>query len=654
MKKLIFLISVIISSNLGTELPDSILTSLEDLSNENKIRYLNSLCWDNRDNNPEFVIMVGKATLDLSDSLEYDDLKSETLNYVGVAYRNTGLLNTANKYFSLAYALAKKKNNLNQLGFSFNNICRVHILKGEYPQAIQNAYSAMDAFEKINDLRGIGYANLNLGRIYREQQNYQKALEYTRESVKIRELLKDQESIASAKATLAQIYTLQGEYETALKMYEVALKSYIDLNNKRGLSNVYSGIADVYFRLKDYEKSLDNINKSLSYIREIDDQYSIIVNNLVLGQIYRAKNNFEAAENTFFSIIQQTRKFGFSQSELAAYQELSKLYIQMKNYNEAIIYLQKYNSLNELIYGQKISNTIADLHATYELTKKEYENDVLKERLEEENERILLLQIIVVLILILGAVSFSKYRSNAKANKLLKELNFTKDKYFRILAHELRSPFSSILGYSDMIIYDYKDLSDKDKYNIFSEMNILLRNVYFLLDNLLNWTATQVKEVKVLPEEFRISEIVEEVKNIFSQAAKVKNISIFSDVDKELSCYSDKVMTKTILRNLVSNSLKFTRQKGKIFITAEEEEKFIKVNVRDTGVGLNKDDLNKLFNLETHFSTEGTQSEQGSGLGLLLVKEFLTQNGGTLIINPELREGLEISFTLPKVKTKSV
>lgn len=630
----------------GDEIPDSTLKRIQSLSNSAKISYLNEICWSNRDNDPKYVINIGKYALALSDSLELDEQKSVTLSYIGVAYRNIGLLTTAENYFTQAYNLAAEQKNFIQIGFAYNNICRVNILKGEYPKAVQNAFQAMNAFETASDLRGQGYASLNLGRIYREQKNYSKALEYIRESVRIREQLNDEELITSAKVILAQVYVLLEDYNTALEMYKTILKSYIDLNNKRGLASVYSGIANVYFRLNNYRRSLENIRKSLFYTEEINDQFSSLHNYLVLGRIYTAEKQYKKAEEIFISIIKQSKEFGFTQPELTSYNELSNLFKKIGRYDQSVLYLEKFNNLNEEIYGQKISNTIADLQTSYELTKKEYENTALKERLEEENKRIILLQIIVILVVILGILSFGKYRANVKANKLLKELNFTKDKYFRILAHELRTPISSILGYSDMIIYEYKNLTDSDKYNIFSDMNKLLHNMYFLLDNLLNWAATQVKEVKIYPEEFRIYEIWEEVRLIFDQAAAGKKIEIINNLDPGLKCYSDKVMTKAVLRNLLSNSIKFTDDGGKVFVNAQLKNGFVQISVRDTGVGLTEAEMEKLFKLDTHFSKKGTRNEQGSGLGLLLAKEFVEINGGQLVVNNKLEQGLELSFTL--------
>lgn len=638
----------IVSQNL----PDSVKNKIDNFSTEKKIAYLNDLCWTYRDQDAQYVIELGRRAINLAENKNYIELLSETKNYVGVAYRNLGRLNTAVNYFSQASEIAHELNDSIQIGFTYNNLCRVYLLKGEFSTAIENAFSALRIFEAVGDERGVGYANLNLGRIYSTQKSFEKALLYLGKSAEIRHSSGDKEAEASTKSNIAQVYLQMKEYGKALKIYDEILVTHKALNNKRGIAEVYTGKAEIYKQLKNYNRAMQFLSMALKLNSDLSARYGVINNELALGEIYMAISDFSKAESLFHKVAIHSLEAGFTHEELEANQRLGELYVLQKNLDKAVYYLNKYNTLNENVFGQQITNTIADLQTAHEMEKKESENLILTQLLEEEANRLWLLQIIVILIILLGVVFYGRYIAKSKANALLKELNFTKDKFFRILAHELRNPFNALLGYTKFIQDEYDDLDDNEKRNIIDELGTSLYNLYFLLDNLLNWTATQVEEVRVSPESILLFEIIDEIEALFHGAAKAKRAQISNHVSKDLECYSDKNMLRTVIRNLISNSLKFTPMGGSIKVTAEDKDQMIIVKVIDDGIGISEEGISKLFDYDTHFSTDGTNKEKGSGLGLILVKDFVEQNGGSVEIISSQGKGCEVKFTIPQAQLK--
>lgn len=235
-----------------------------------------------------------------------------------------------------------------------------------------------------------------------------------------------------------------------------------------------------------------------------------------------------------------------------------------------------------------------------------------------------------------------------EANIKLKELNATKDKFFSIIAHDLRNPFNSICGFSELLL---DDLAEKN-YETTEEYVEIIRDsskhAMTLLTNLLEWARSQTGRMKFNPELFDITDVVNDAVTLAGDYARQKSISILKELPVPVVIFADKAMLETILRNLISNAVKFTGNGGTIIISVTpEDENKICVTVADNGVGISKENLDKLFKIEENHSTVGTQKEKGTGLGLILCKEFIEKHGGTIWVESEQRKGSKFIFTLP-------
>ncbi len=229
----------------------------------------------------------------------------------------------------------------------------------------------------------------------------------------------------------------------------------------------------------------------------------------------------------------------------------------------------------------------------------------------------------------------------------LKELNATKDKFFSIVAHDLRSPFNSILGFSKLLIENIKDFEVAESEKYLGFINSSTKNTLILLDNLLNWAKSQTGQLSFKPEKIILSEIVLEIIELKKLLAKAKNISLHYSTSDKFEVYADKNMLRVVLRNLISNAIKFTKPEGNINVFAILEQNQVEISISDNGVGMNEATQNKLFKLDTNTSTSGTANEIGSGLGLILCKEFVEKLGGNIWVESEIRKGSTFSFTIP-------
>lgn len=232
-------------------------------------------------------------------------------------------------------------------------------------------------------------------------------------------------------------------------------------------------------------------------------------------------------------------------------------------------------------------------------------------------------------------------------NNQLLELNATKDKLFTIIAHDLRSPFTGILGFSDLLYKNIRnyDIEQSEKY--IKLIYTSVKHTFNLVENLLAWANTQTGKIKFFPETFQLYPVVQNIINMLSSTADVKQISIKNLAHQEISIFTDKSLLGTILRNLISNAIKFTPKAGAIEVQTFQHSHCIEIIVKDNGIGIESDVQKKLFLMDNNYTTKGTENEKGSGLGLILCKEFVEKLGGEIWIESEGGTGTCFHFTVP-------
>lgn len=233
------------------------------------------------------------------------------------------------------------------------------------------------------------------------------------------------------------------------------------------------------------------------------------------------------------------------------------------------------------------------------------------------------------------------------SEKQLKELNATKDKFFSIIAHDLRSPFNDIIGFSELLRENVNDIDNRESEKYIHIINSTAKKTLILLDNLLDWAKSQTGELSYKPEKIVLSEIILEIIGLKKSLAKAKNISFHYTPTNEIELYTDENILKTIVRNLISNAVKFTNIGGHIKILATTNQHQVEISISDNGVGIKDETIHKLFDLSTNVTSPGTANEKGSGLGLVLCKEFVEKLGGKIWVESEEGKGSDFKFTLP-------
>ena len=227
------------------------------------------------------------------------------------------------------------------------------------------------------------------------------------------------------------------------------------------------------------------------------------------------------------------------------------------------------------------------------------------------------------------------------------ELNATKDKFFSIIAHDLRNPFNNILGHTELLVENYDELDDFKRKQLAQKLYTSSKNAYNLLENLLEWSRTQQDMIPFKPEHNNFLKICYEVTENIKPIAEAKNVRINIATPQTINLFADNNMIKTVLRNLISNAIKFSNRNGIINIFAEKGENNIAITVSDNGIGIDTQNASQLFDLKQKNSKNGTEGEKGTGLGLIICKEFIEKHNGKIWVESELGKGSDFIFTIP-------
>jgi signal transduction histidine kinase len=229
----------------------------------------------------------------------------------------------------------------------------------------------------------------------------------------------------------------------------------------------------------------------------------------------------------------------------------------------------------------------------------------------------------------------------------LKELNASKDKFFSIIAHDLKNPFTTIIGFSELLNEDLDTHNDEKIREYTKLIHTSAVQTFRLLENLLEWANSQRGNLPFDPAKINLSELLKEELGMLKDMAVEKNIEIKNKVSENITIFADRNMIKTILRNLISNAIKFTCRNGKVEVSSVLENNIAEISVADTGIGMDEDTFAKLFRIDANLSTRGTENEKGTGLGLFLCKEFVERHGGRIWAESKKGRGSVFRFVIP-------
>lgn len=578
------------------------------------------------------------------------NIQSEALIYLnqGEVFIKLNKLDSTETYFRKSFKLYSKLNDNFSLAQVYNKLGELYILKNNKNQAIQSLTNAIVLAKKtgILDIQESSYKMLS--KIYASQNNYKKAYEFQEKAFTINDSLRSELKLEELKHYDFQIEfrNQTGKFEQDLKRYDAQYKA--EINKERKQKYLYALllaliviIAIILYR--NFSRS-SKINKKLvQKNREVEDQKELIeISNIELREQYSFT---ETLLNTIPNPVFYTDKGSHILGCNKAFEEISGMPI------DDIIGLKTSQvnfDFDLLCESKKIQNFEKEQLIRNEGTLKFADNEIhdvicyRKGIIDANGKLIGILGIIIDVTDIREAEKQLKYSQSR-----LKEAINAKDKFFNIMAHDLKNPFNAILGLSSFIADDFDTHSEEDLREYIGLINQSSTKIYNLLENLLEWARAQSGSIEKNPSVFPINEIIQDCITLFNHSCDQKNIELKAIVDKEFEVKADKNMVMTVLRNLVSNAIKYTPRNGTISIETSSNNKNIYISVIDNGVGIQEQNIHKLFKIDHPLSTPGVENERGTGLGLIICNEFVKQNGGTINVSSTPNKGSNFTFSIP-------
>lgn len=626
------------------------------------------LCWILRNQDPEKAMFHGNSALALIDRNKLEEKYAQTLNYLGVVHRNKGEYNYALDLYKQALEWALKTDNRIQTAYSYNNIGGIYTLTSSYPEAIESIEKAKKIFETEGKNDGIGYTSVNLGNLYRHLKSFEESMFYFNEAEKIKTLLNDTIGLTVVKQLKADILKEQGKTKEAeLLLLELKLE-YQHNKDIKGQAIVINELAEIEIERGRNSTAIKLLLEAKTINKSIQNKQGLAYNAINLGLAYLNINKFQSSYTKIQEGYQIGSALGDKRTLLMAHQTFVQLYKKQENWQAAYKSQDEYTKVYRALYNFEQSEQINSIRDKYENDKRFIEQKLLKEKNAKLEQEFAFTRTKYKYLKIGGSVAFlfilalglffyfyqKKVRESRKNTSLLsqqnaelQEANDTKEQFLSIIGHDLKNPFNSVLGLSNLIIDQWKSLDDEERFQISNEINGSSQSIYELLDNLLIWSRTQTTNTIRNPEKFDLNESIRNIYEIFRNQAEFKNINVRIELTGEKNVYADPNMIGTVIRNLVSNALKFTQRNGQITIRTQRKDDIIEFSISDNGKGILPDDLKRIFEDKGHKTTKGTANETGSGLGLLLAKDFIQQNNGLIWVESKPGKGSLFTFTLP-------
>lgn len=544
----------------------------------------------------------------------------------------------------------------------------------DYQSALQLCYLAIQIGQQSKQLKIIGKAYSIIGMIYNQQRNYHEALKYLQKAINF---FQGESFIYERVKTFINIavnYKYLGRDEDALEIYHKTLETAQKYNFLREKAIILNNMADIYLEKGKIDEAINLLETAINV--EKYDAESSCTFYMNLGIAYLKKNQLYLAEKNLLKCYQMLNHLKNVDLLAETFALLSDLYALKQDFQKAYQYKCRHKQIEDSIRSEQSSQILKATEEKFKIKELENENKLLRQQQlidqmkssAQEKNFMLLAVLLFLALLALGFLIFlnrmqrrhetdlSKYNKElleknsllAKQKQEIAESILARDKLFSIISHDLRNPVASLISFARIIRRDFQKLTPDELNVLVSEMEKVVNRMSDLLENLLLWYQTQSDKWIAQPDVILLQRVVQKVIDYYEKSLQLKSLSIETKLDNESAMvYADEKMVETILRNLVSNAIKYTPERGKITIIVEKMNQEYVIKVQDTGIGMGNEKIASIMSDQLVKSSPGTAGEKGSGLGLSIVKELIEKNNGRFWIESTPGKGTTFYFTLP-------
>ena len=575
------------------------------------------------------------------------------------------------EYAQTALHLSLEHNYKTGEAYAYRNMSNLNVINEIYFLGMDYIQKSLTIFQNQNDSIGIADCYISLGHLYRGLNNIEDEIRYFELSYDIFNKLNIPSRIGVAAHNLGESYYKNNEYDNSKRLTLIA----IELNKSTGQTSVMSSCYKV---LGLNELSINNYDKAETYFKialEVSEQLgknsqkSATLESMInIAEIYKIRKQHDKQIKYLNQAVEFSKTYNLPIYLPTIYHEMLLHYTEVSDKEMVLKYITEQKIVSESIQINSLKdktnlvNNLILLHSLEKENKFLEQTEILQKESIELRNLLLLFTLILSILLIWFVIKLIHVNNKIKTtnqtlklqnetiknqNTKLEVLIATRDKLFSIIAHDLRSPFNSILGFSDLLLENIKnnDLSETTHH-----IQLINRNAtatLIQLENLLEWAKNQTGQINIQKKRLALNPFIFDIVASVESSADYKSIDVEYNPSNEIEIFADQNLLRTIILNLVQNAIKFTHPKGKIVISSIKKQDNIEISISDNGIGMSQEIIDGLFVIGKTEVTVGTENEKGSGLGLILCKEFIEKHNGKLWVKSKFGQGSTFSFTIP-------
>jgi signal transduction histidine kinase len=632
----------------------------------------------------EYIIKSEK----LSDKLNYKKGIAEITYYKSLIYAQKGdYINAVSGYNKSKALFGMLKDTLSVAKVN-NSIGLIEIKRGNYNKGLQYALKAIKELEKRNLIADLNLAYSSLAKAYYNINLTEKAIEFYLKALGVQMKLNDTKGIIESQSKLAELYSNKKEHRKAIEYYEKVLENSAS-NNDSLRGQIYPKLGGEYLKFNDYDRATKYLVQGYNINARTNNKAGLLLALNNLGDLNLRQGRLNIAEKQLIEAGQIAKNLKNKTELLRHYKLMKSLDSTRKRFDRAFVWQREYYELNNNLKNSEIKQAHQIINQTPANTETSTNNiseqqdisptvskitpqekDLLNKKLDKYKLILYALFAALLVVSTLLVLVYLKRNSNIKytqdleekniklqlqneafleQTKHLENVNNVKDKLFSIVSHDLKDSLSSINGFIDLL----KDgsLSREEFDNLIPELSENANNASLLLFNLLNWSKSQMQSLEPKPSLFDIQEVFESKIKLIEQRLENKGITLVDHSLRDFA-YADRSMFEIVVQNLLANALKFCKSGDTITISNHISNGSCIVSIADTGIGISKENMDKLFN-NSSFTTMGTDNEKGTGLGLSICKELVELNHGKIWVESTLGVGSTFYVQLPKSRPNS-
>ena len=660
----------ILRPSFGQSIIDSLENKLKtNLKDSSRIETLIALSKEYQYSDLKKSITIAEEAMKLAEQKDIARGKANSYHVLATYLEISGDFGSSAKYNDLALSIRFQLKDTLGMARSYNNLGQDFMAFGKFDEAYSYFTQSHRFSSKVNDSLGMAIALHNIGTVFKYLKQYKKALQYFRITQGMGDAIGDNEGKAYNYDEIGDVYRREKKYDSALYALKYSLS--ISRNLKLFVNELKPGtlikIAETYLEKGDDKQALAYYDSAQVLFAKTENEFGIAQIDLGRGKVFMKEKKFAEAQKLIEGsavVAKQTNSWTLG---IECAETLSKLHELKGEPTQALAYYKQFKALGDSLFSKGMEAKLLQDQIRFETAAKEDQIKALTKleelRKNELKKQELVSNILVVVVALVVILLFTVYRSGQRRiriNKLLLEhqeeikrrseeleqLNQVKDKFFSIISHDLRSPINALSAILNML--DNKQIKPEEFEHLTKELKVQFNHTKTLINNLLDWALLQMDKLKIQQEKLDLFTITEENFKLLN-SLNTKETTLINKTPQGTFCLGDLNMVNLVLRNLVLNAIKFTESGGtvEVSVNSGNNNDWI-VAVKDNGIGINPEIQKILFEKTSGYSTRGTANEKGTGLGLILCKEFVEKNGGRIWLESEMGKGSIFYFTIKK------